>query len=181
MRYEKTLPLRDGRALRIRNAEPADAQILLDLIVLTHSQTDYLLAYPDERRFTPEQEAEYLKGMLESDREIMLLAEIDGTLCGCLGLNAIGGRYKVRHRAEFGISVDEAFWGLGIGKALMEAVIACAKLFHYTQLELSVVADNERAVSMYHKLGFVEFGRNPKGFLSRFSGYQTLVEMRLEL
>ena len=154
MRFEKTLPLRDGRTLRIRNAEPADAQALLELIILTHSQTDYLLAYPDERRFTPEQEAEYLKGMLESDREIMLLAEID---------------------------VDEAFWGLGIGKALMEAVIACAKLFHYTQLELSVVADNERAVSMYHKLGFVEFGRNPKGFLSRFSGYQTLVEMRLEL
>lgn len=181
MRYEKTLPLRDGRALRIRNAEPADAQPLLDLIVLTHSQTDYLLAYPDERRFTPEQEAEYLKGMLESDREIMLLAEIDGTLCGCLGLNAIGGRYKVRHRAEFGISVDEAFWALGIGKALMEAVIACAKLAHYTQLELSVVADNARAVSMYQKFGFVEFGRNPKGFLSRFSGYQTLVEMRLEL
>ena len=181
MRYEKTLPLRDGRALRIRNAEPADAQTLLDLIVLTHSQTDYLLAYPDERRFTPEQEAEYLKGLLESDREIMLLAEIDGTLCGCLGLTAIGGRYKVRHRAEFGISVDEAFWGLGIGKMLMEAVIACAKLAHYTQLELSVVADNERAVSMYQKIGFVEFGRNPKGFLSRFSGYQTLVEMRLEL
>lgn len=181
MRFEKTFPLQDGRTLRIRNAEPADAQPLLDLIVLTHSQTDYLLAYPDERRFTPEQEAEYLKGMLESDREIMLLAEIDGTLCGCLGLNAIGGRYKVRHRAEFGISVDEAFWGMGVGKALMEAVIACAKLFHYTQLELSVVADNERAVSMYHKLGFVEFGRNPKGFLSRFSGYQTLVEMRLEL
>ena len=119
--------------------------------------------------------------MLESDREIMILAEIDGTLCGCLGLNPIGGRYNVRHRAEFGISVDEAFWGLGIGKALMEAVIACAKLVHYTQLELSVVAYNERAVSMYHKLGFVEFGRNPRGFLSRFSGYQTLVEMRLEL
>ena len=113
MRFEKTLPLRDGRTLRIRNAEPADAQALLELIILTHSQTDYLLAYPDERRFTPEQEAEYLKGMLESDREIMLLAEIDGTLCGCLGLNAIGGRYKVRHRAEFGISVDEAVWGLG--------------------------------------------------------------------
>ena len=53
MRFEKTLPLRDGRTLRIRNAEPADAQALLELIVLTHSQTDYLLAYPDERRFTP--------------------------------------------------------------------------------------------------------------------------------
>lgn len=181
MRYEKTLPLRNGRSLHIRNAEPKDAQALLNLIVLTHSQTDYLLSYPEERRFTPEQEAEYLKGLLESDREIMLLAEVDGALCGCLGLTALGGRYKVRHRAEFGISVDEAFWGLGVGKALLEAAILCAKLAHYTQLELSVVADNVRAIAMYQKFGFVEFGRNPRGFLSRSSGYQTLVEMRLEL
>ena len=179
MRFEKTLPLRDGRTLRIRNAEPADAQTLLELIVLTHSQTDYLLAYPDERRFTPEQEAEYLKGMLESDREIMLLAEIDGTLCGCLGLNAIGGRYKVRHRAEFGISVDEAFWGLGIGKALMEAV-CMRKAVPLHPVRLSVVTDNERAVSITVNLALSSAGT--PGFLSsRFSGYQTLVEMRLEL
>jgi len=181
MRYEKTLVLRDGRTLRIRNAEAKDAQNVLDFIALTRGQTDYLLSYPDEHRFDLEQETQYLEGLLESDREIMLLTELDSTLCGCLGLYALGGRYKVRHRADFGISVDEAFWGLGIGKALMEAVIQCAKLAHYTQLELSVVADNERAVSMYHKFGFVEFGRNPKGFFSRFSGYQTLVEMRLEL
>ena len=46
MQYEKTLVLRDGRTLGIRNAEPADAQALLDLIVLAHSQADYLLSYP---------------------------------------------------------------------------------------------------------------------------------------
>ena len=181
MRYEKTLPLRDGRALRIRNAEVSDAQGIQNLFTLTHSQTDYLLSYADEHSYDLEQEAAFLKRLLESDGEIMLLSEVDGVLCGCASVCAVGRKYKVRHRAEFGISVDEGFWGLGIGKAMTQAAIACAKLAHYTQLELSVVADNERAVSMYQKLGFVEFGRNPKGFLSRFSGYQTLVEMRLEL
>ena len=48
-------------------------------------------------------------------------------------------------------------------------------------MELNVVAENVRAVNMYQKAGFVEFGRNPKGFRSRLSGYQELVYMRLEL
>ena len=29
--------------------------------------------------------------------------------------------------------------------------------------------------------GFVQYGRNPKGFRSRYSGWQELVLMRLEL
>ncbi len=63
----------------------------------------------------------------------------------------------------------------------MEVCIQCAKDAGYLQLELDVVADNERAVSMYKKEGFVEYGRNPKGFRSRITGFQELVSMRLEL
>ena len=80
-----------------------------------------------------------------------------------------------------GISVDQAYWGLGIGRALLEACIECAKKAGYEQMELSVVAENSRAIDMYEKAGFVEFGRNPRGFKSRMSGYQELVYMRLDL
>ncbi|NLZ48471.1 MAG: GNAT family N-acetyltransferase, partial [Clostridiales bacterium] len=73
------------------------------------------------------------------------------------------------------------FWSLGIGKALMEACIECARKAGYVQLELTVVAENERAVSMYKRAGFVEYGRNPKGFNSRISGFQEVIHMRLEL
>ena len=57
------------------------------------------------------------------------------------------------------------------------------KLVSYAakQLELNAVCENERALSLYRSLGFVEFGRNPKGFKSRTSGYQELVYMLLEL
>lgn len=61
----------------------------------------------------------------------------------------------------------------------MEVCIQCAKDAGYLQLELDVVADNERAVSMYKKAGFVEYGRNPKGFRSRITGFQELVSMQV--
>jgi ribosomal protein S18 acetylase RimI-like enzyme len=88
---------------------------------------------------------------------------------------------KVKHRAEFGISVDKAYWGLGIGRALTEACIECAKEAGYAQLELEVVAENRSALTLYESVGFVEYGRNPKGFRSRLTGWQELVLMRLEL
>ena len=57
---------------------------------------------------------------------------------GIAGIGAIGTKYKVRHRAEFGISVAKEYWGLGIGKALMTACIECARAAGYIQLELKI-------------------------------------------
>ena len=44
-----------------------------------------------------------------------------------------------------------------------------------------MVADNASALALHKKFGFVEYGRNPKGFRSRNTGYQELVLMRLVL
>ena len=44
-----------------------------------------------------------------------------------------------------------------------------------------MVADNASAIALYKSVGFVEYGRNPRGFRSRFTGWQELVLMRLEL
>ena len=70
---------------------------------------------------------------------------------------------------------------MGIGRVLTEVCIDCARRAGYAQLELDVVADNERAMSLYRRAGFVEYGRNPRGYRSAASGYQELVHMRLEL
>ena len=48
-------------------------------------------------------------------------------------------------------------------------------------MELEVVAENMSAVGLYESVGFVEYGRNPKGFRSRSTGWQEVVLMRLEL
>lgn len=101
-------------------------------------------------------------------------------MAGTAGIEAVGAKYKVKHRAEIGIGIDRQFWGLGIGRGLLDACIECAKTAGYTQLELEVVAENKRAVSMYEQAGFVEYGRNPRGFRSRSAGYQELIYMRLD-
>ena len=111
----------------------------------------------------------------------MLVAELDGRIAGTAGVDALGEKYKLRHRAEFGISVERAYWGRGIGRALTNACIEAARRAGYAQLELSVVAENAAAIALYRSAGFVEYGRNPLGFRSRVSGDQALVLMRRAL
>ena len=181
MEYRKTIKLKDGRTCILRNGKEQDGQALLDIFLLTHAQTDFLLSYPDEAGMTADQEAAFLKEKTESEDEIELLAEVDGIVVGSAGIGRIGRKKKVKHRAEFGISVDKAWWGLGIGRALMLACIECAKAAGYGQLELEVVAENAKAISLYRSAGFVEYRRNPLGLLSRQTGWQALVLMRMEL
>lgn len=181
MIYNKTVRLKDGRECCLRNGEESDAQAVIDNFNLTHAQTDYLLSYPDESGFDLQQEIDFLRKKKESADEIEILALLDGEIAATAGIDRVGSRYKVRHRAEFGISVDEKYWNLGIGRALLKACVECALKAGYEQLELEAVAENERAVALYKSEGFEEYGRNPKGFLSRYSGFQELVYMRLEL
>ena len=181
MRYAKTVLLTGGTELLVRNAVASDACALRDVMQRAHSETDYLLSYPDEQSVDDEQEARSLAETERSDNEVELVAVLGGKIVGSAGVAAVGSRRKVVHRARFGISILKEYWGLGIGRALMEACIDCARRAGYTQLEPEVVADNQRAVSLYRRAGFEEYGRNPRGYRSATVGYQELVHMRLEL
>ena len=181
MRYAKTVVLKGGVELLVRNAVASDARALRETMQRTHAQTDYLLSYPDEQSVDDEQEARSLAETERSGNEVELVAIIDGRIVGSAGVSAVRSRRKVAHRARFGISILKEYWGMGIGRMLMEACIDCACRAGYAQLELEVVAGNERAVSLYRRAGFEEYGRNPRGYRSAALGYQELVYMRLEL
>ena len=180
MQYEKEVTLKNGAKCLLRGACKADAAEVLHTFDLTHAETDYLLTYPEENSFTVQEEAEFLKARSESKNAIEIAAFVDGRIVGTAGIDPIGDKEKLRHRADFGIAVEKAYWGRGIGKALTLACIECARHAGYLQIELEVVAENTSAVRLYESVGFREYGRNPKGFCAR-SGWQALILMRLEL
>ncbi len=181
MKYSQKIILKNGEEAWLRNGNSSDGSSVYENFNLTHAETDFLLSYPDENSFDPEQEARFLEEKTNSTNEIEIIALVEGKVVGTAGIEAVGTKYKVGHRAEFGISVLKEYWGLGLGKALTEACIRCARDAGYIQLELNVVAENQRAVSMYREFGFEEFGRNPRGFNSRTNGFQELIYMLLKL
>ncbi len=145
MKYLQTIQLKNGKDAVIRNGDELDGNAVFEVFNRTHAETDYLLSYPDENSFTSEQEAQFLKEKTISSNETELIAIVDGKIVGVAGIESVGKKYKVKHRAEFGISVLKEYWGLGLGKALTKACIQCARDAGYDQLELNVVAENDRA------------------------------------
>ena len=75
-----------------------------------------------------------------------LVALIDGKVVGSLGLDRFEGRRA--HVGAFGMAVHDDFAGLGVGTALMQAMIDQAdRWLGLIRLELTVWADNVRAIA----------------------------------
>lgn len=55
MKYSKRILAKDGREIELRSAAAADGCTVLDCFQQTHGETDFLLTYPEESRFDPEQ------------------------------------------------------------------------------------------------------------------------------
>ena len=137
MKYNEKITLKNGKKALLRNGEGADGKSVLDVFDQIHAETDFLLTYPDENSFDSEREAAFLHEKTDSQNEIEILAIVDDKIVGTAGISAIGTKVKIRHRAEFGISILREYWGLGLGKALTKACIQCAKDAGYVQLELN--------------------------------------------
>jgi GNAT superfamily N-acetyltransferase len=82
-------------------------------------------------------------------------------------LIGIGGitreaRDKLAHKALlWGMFVAGDAAGKGVGQAIVEALIAEAKGF-VRSLHLTLVADNDRARTLYERCGFTVYGREPQ-------------------
>lgn len=84
----------------------------------------------------------------------MLVAEIDGRVVGLCGLELSRGRRA--HAGAIGMAVDEAFHGLGVGTAMLAALVDLAdNWYNLLRLELQVYTDNEVAIRLYRRFGFV--------------------------
>ncbi|MBR6029917.1 MAG: GNAT family N-acetyltransferase [Clostridia bacterium] len=154
-----TFPLRDGRLCTIRPARPEDAEDMIRYMAETAGETPFLLRTPGEVHYTVEQERELLGSLLADPCSAMAAAFVDGKLAGNSCIRCLGPKRKTRHRCAFAIALYREYWGLGIGTALIERLTGLARQIGYEQIDLEVVADNERALALYRKCGFTETGR----------------------
>ena len=164
MKYPaEALTLQDGREIMIRSAEPEDAAGMLLYMKAMLGETPFLLRTPEEFNYTPEEEAQILAGRKNDPRSLMLVAESKGQIIASADVRSHGAKSRVQHRAELGISVRKDYWHQGIGSVLMERLISFAKQSGFEQIELTVESKNQRALSLYHKNGFIVYGTRPHG------------------
>lgn len=150
-----------GRDVILRSAEISDAADLIDYLRITTSETPFLIREPEEVTITVEQEKSFIESKLAAERELMLIATIDGKHIGNCSLMSIAPYKRYAHRCGVAIALYQEYCGCGIGKIMMQTVLDMAKELGYEQAELEVISDNKGAIEMYKKLGFVKYGSFP--------------------
>lgn len=99
-------------------------------------------------------ESERAARFAASDSQRMLVADVDGRVVGHGGLTLYARRRA--HAGSIGMGVDQACHGQGIGTALLAALIDLAdNWYNLRRIELEVYTDNEPAVRLYKRFGFV--------------------------
>jgi ribosomal protein S18 acetylase RimI-like enzyme len=145
----------------IRVLGPVDAAPFqtLRLQALTEDPVAFASSYEEERDTPQAVVAERLVPL--SDRAIV--GAFDGDrLVGLAAWHREEMR-KLQHKGfVWGVFVAETHRGRGLGRRLLQAVIAHAREADgIRQLNLTAYAANTAAIALYESLGFVTYGREP--------------------
>lgn len=150
-----------GEMLLVEDATAQDAAALTQLHHDVLMEDRYFITHADEFDGRVEQKRAHIERTLRQVNSCMMVARLDGTMVGVVSLYG-GVLRRMQHVARLEIFVARHRRGMGVGQALMDAMLAWA-IAHPTlsKISLSVFDDNERAIAMYRQRGFVEEGRRP--------------------
>lgn len=143
--------------VRIRKAREADAPRLRRAFQDIARESRWLLTEPGEVPRTDAVERAFIRKHLRSPNSLLLVAEVDKEIVGVSGLMGSPLR-RARHVAGVGISLRAAWTGKGIGTEMLSGMIAWARRHGLRRLHLSVIVENDVAIHLYRRMGFVEEG-----------------------
>jgi RimJ/RimL family protein N-acetyltransferase len=170
----RVLKLKNGQNIILREAGPADAEAMITFVNQVAGESDNLTFGEGEFHITLEQEKNILADFQHGLNQLFLIGEIDGEIVGNLTFRG-GPRPRVAHAGEFGLSVLKKYWGMGIGKHLMEYLIEWAREVGVVRkINLRVKEDNEGAIQLYKKIGFEEEGRLTREFYINGKYYDSI-------
>ena len=166
-------------SVRVRRATTADAPAIAQ--VIGHPQVapqTLQLPWVDAERWT----ARLAETLAPGKQDLVLVAELQGidgvwSVVGNAGLHPSSAALRRRHAMGLGIVVLPSVQGQGVGSTLMRALCDYADRWgQVLRIELTVFADNQRAIALYERFGFEHEGRL-RGYALRDGDYVDVLTM----
>ena len=86
-----------GQIFLNRSPEKGDAKTLIEYLKAVNAETPFLIREPDEVTLTIEDEERFIESINSSERDVMLIAIMDGRHIGNCSLEAIGSfQWKIQ-------------------------------------------------------------------------------------
>ena len=165
--------------ITIRRASVADAAAFARIMGEPEVLRNLMqVPYPSEERWR----TMLTESLAPGKPDIVLVAEqttADGQpwVVGNAGLHPAGTALRRRHAMNLGVCVAAPAQGQGIGRALMAALLDYADRWgQVLRVELTVYADNLRAIALYESMGFRREGMHV-GYALRDGHYVDALSM----
>jgi RimJ/RimL family protein N-acetyltransferase len=154
----KTVKLKDGSELVIRNVMVDDAEQMAQFKQYISQESDFLSFGKNEIEKSAECEAQLIQSTSAAENSVIIIAVANEEIAGFVTFNG-GFRVRKKHSGDMGIAVRKQYWGKGIGNLLMEALIEWARNTKTVRkINLLTRTDNAAAISLYEKYGFTKEG-----------------------
>ncbi|OGY83053.1 MAG: hypothetical protein A3F54_04455 [Candidatus Kerfeldbacteria bacterium RIFCSPHIGHO2_12_FULL_48_17] len=157
-----------GQALLIRYIKQGDERIMAPYINKISRERSFILKQGEQ--ITMKKEREFVEEQVQRMKNkegLALLAFFGKTLIGVTNLTV--KPLAAKHVGDFGISIAKEARGEGIGKIILQELLAETKkeLKAVKIMTLEVFANNPVAIALYKKLGFRKYGCLPNGIKHR--------------
>ena len=146
---------RDGRHWTLRPARPTDGRALARLFADVREEGRWLITAPGA--VSEPSEAFWIAEMIRAAEHLTLVAEADGEVVGNV-LVSVDRGVATEHIGVLSITIAHDWRDVGIGSELVEAAQRWALERGLRKVSLGVFPDNERAIAVYEKRGFVQEG-----------------------
>lgn len=173
--------LRNQKTVEIRVPAVEDAEAIVELIKQADTETLYLAREPGEFTTSLSREKDVINGVISDSDQQWFVAEYEGKVVGQCSIGLVRRVARYRHRAEVAFVILKEYCDLGIGGKMMQECIRWAREHAVTQIELDVVATNERAIRMYEGFNFEKVGVVPDALRYNNGDYADEYYMVLKL
>ncbi len=146
---------RDGRRWTLRPGRPTDGRALARLFAEVRREGRWLITAPGA--VSEPSEGFWIAEMIRAAEHLVLVAEADGEVVGNV-LVSVDRGVATEHVGVLSILLGDGWRNVGIGSELIVAAQRWAADRGLRKLSLGVFPDNERAIAVYEKHGFVREG-----------------------
>lgn len=160
-------------------AQVKHAQAILDFLEAVAQETDYIFLDQATSALTLEKMQDTIARREYLPNHLCLLALLDEEVIGMVNLAGFDDS-KINHIVDLFIAVKKAYWGYGLGSALMENAMDWASQTEgIHRVELTVQTRNQAAYHLYQKFGFTVEGTKKKAIKTLEGDYTDLYQMAL--
>lgn len=156
---------KSGKKIIFRIIKKIDVKNLVKYINEIIKENTYISL---NKKITIKEELKWIEGELgkiKKNQGIILVSCYKKKIIGIANITKLIN--KQNHVGGLGISIAKNFRNEGIGKYVMKLLDKLARKINIKILRLEVFSNNERAIHVYEKMGYVKYGKLPKGIKHR--------------